>query len=81
MGTHVEQCLKSGPMVLCDVGVVLGELQPVGSLCRISSGSMIPCVRKPTCRTESDCEGLSEIKHYGLTTAPIPCSSVQLRGK
>ena len=39
-GAVLEECLRDGPVVWSNAGIVLGELQPVGSPCRINWGRM-----------------------------------------
>ena len=46
-GAVLEQCLKVGHMKQSCVGAVMGELQPVGSLPRISSGRFASHGKEP----------------------------------
>jgi len=66
-GDRVGQCLRMGPVVRSCAGAVVGELQPVGSPCRISSR-----------RTESDHGGEAGMNHYRLDAASIPSSHAPL---
>ena len=63
------------PVAWSHVGAVLAELQPVGSLHRISLGKMALWEGPhATPRTEKDHEGAAETKHYEPNAAPIPCA-------
>lgn len=70
--------LNCGPLWQPHTGVVLGELQPMGSLCRISWGRTASCGKDPhRAVAESGHGKVAEMKGYGLTAASIQRSTVQ----
>ena len=72
---------RVGPVVQSCAGSVLEELQPVGSPLGISSGRMAPHDSDPRHAgegTETIHKGAEEMKCYGLTLFPVPCSPALL---
>lgn len=63
------------------VGTVLGVLQCVESPCGIRPERMTSCGWDPQrAEVESDHGGAEEMKLYGLTIAPFPCSPALIEG-
>lgn len=62
------------PWYVHHVGAALEELQTVGSPCRITLGKTASCGRVPMLEQEQSVSVKEWRKHYGLITAPIPCS-------
>lgn len=63
-------------MVWSHVGAAFGELQPLGSPCRISWGRMA-CSGRVPCGAGAE-GGHEETKHYGLTAVSVPRSPALL---
>lgn len=81
-GRHRKEYLKgaAGPAGWSYSGVVLVEVQPIGSTCR-SVWEGWRCRKDPCCvGTDSDSEGEAELKPYRLATAPFLLPLGHVRG-